>query len=93
MTPARKRRIVQYTIEYFDALQQQEAGDAVIFYMDESYCHQGHCLNSGWVHDGVTGTARRLARSAVLAAAKAVWAGNPTRATRLPASLRVHTSF
>ena len=46
----RNSLIRNYIYKYADALKQQEDGDAVIVYMDESYVYSHHCTASFWHH-------------------------------------------
>ena len=46
----RNSLIRNYIYNYADALKQQEDGDAVLVYMDESYIYSHHCTASFWYH-------------------------------------------
>src|SRR5687768_9420472 len=47
---AKAARIRQFIFEYAAALSEEEAGTAVIVYMDESYIHSHHATKKGWFH-------------------------------------------
>lgn len=49
---ARSARIRQFIIEYAEALAEEQAGRAVIVYTDESFIHQHHSCQLGWVRVG-----------------------------------------
>lgn len=42
LNEARIARIRRFLVEFSGALAEEEAGEAVIIYMDESFCHQLH---------------------------------------------------
>jgi hypothetical protein len=51
MKPQAKRaRIRQFILEYAAALGEEEAGTAIIVYVDESYIHAHHGGKKGWFH-------------------------------------------
>jgi hypothetical protein len=51
MKPQAKRaRIRQFILEYAAALGEEEAGTAIIVYVDESYIHAHHASKKGWFH-------------------------------------------
>ena len=54
----RNSLIRNYIYKYADALKQQEDGDAVIVYMDESYVYSHHCTASFWHHVSNSSTSR-----------------------------------
>jgi transposase len=45
---AKNARIRQFILEYAAALAEEEAGTAIIVYMDESYIHAHHASKKGW---------------------------------------------
>ena len=47
---AKNTRIRQFILEYAAALSEEEAGTAVIVYMDESYIHAHLASKKGWFH-------------------------------------------
>ena len=47
---AKNARIRQYILEIAAALKEEEAGTAVIVYVDESYIHAHHASKKGWFH-------------------------------------------
>ena len=47
---ARNVRIRQFILEYAAALSEEEAGRAIVVYMDESYIHSHHATKKGWFH-------------------------------------------
>jgi transposase len=47
---AKNVRIRQFILEYAGALLEEEAGTAVIVYVDESYIHAHHAGKKGWFH-------------------------------------------
>jgi hypothetical protein len=47
---AKAARTRQFILEYAAALKEEEAGTAVIVYMDESYIHSHHAAKKGWFH-------------------------------------------
>jgi hypothetical protein len=47
---AKDVRIRQFIMEYAAALSEEQAGAAVIVYMDESYIHTHHASKYGWFH-------------------------------------------
>jgi hypothetical protein len=47
---AKNVRIRQYIMEYAAALAEEEAGRAIIVYVDESYIHSHHASKKGWFH-------------------------------------------
>jgi transposase len=47
---ARHIRIRQFVLEYAAALAEEEAGTAIIVYVDESYIHSHHASKKGWLH-------------------------------------------
>jgi len=47
---AKNIRIRQYIAEYAAALAEEEAGRAIIVYVDESYIHSHHANKKGWFH-------------------------------------------
>lgn len=47
----RNNLIRNYIYKYADALRQEEDGDAVIVYMDESYIFSHHCSSFFWYHE------------------------------------------
>jgi Winged helix-turn helix len=51
MKPQSKNvRIRQFILEYAAALSEEEAGTAIIVYVDESYIHAHHASKKGWFH-------------------------------------------
>jgi transposase len=51
MKPQAKRvRIRQFIVEYAAALAEEEAGRAIVVYVDESYIHAHHASKKGWFH-------------------------------------------
>lgn len=48
---ARKIRMRQFILEYAAALDREEAGDAVVVYMDESYIHTHTATKYGWFNN------------------------------------------
>jgi transposase len=47
---AKNARIRQFILEYAAALAEEEAGTAIIVYVDESYIHAHHASKKGWFH-------------------------------------------
>jgi len=47
---AKNARIRQFILEYAAALEDEQAGSAVIVYVDESYIHAHHASRKGWFH-------------------------------------------
>jgi transposase len=47
---AKHARIRQFILEYAAALAEEEAGTAIIVYVDESYIHAHHASKKGWFH-------------------------------------------
>ncbi len=47
---AKNVRIRQFILEYAAALAEEEAGAAIIVYVDESYIHAHHASKKGWFH-------------------------------------------
>ena len=47
---AKNARIRQFILEYAAALAEEQAGTAVIVYVDESYIHAHHASKKGWFH-------------------------------------------
>lgn len=47
---AKRVRIRQFILEYAAALAEEEAGTAVVVYVDESYIHAHHASKNGWFH-------------------------------------------
>ena len=49
---AKKARIRQFILEYAAALAEEEAGTAIVVYVDESYIHAHQANKYGWFHEG-----------------------------------------
>jgi len=47
---AKHARIRQFILEYAAALAEEQAGTAIIVYVDESYIHAHHASKKGWFH-------------------------------------------
>jgi transposase len=47
---AKNARIRQFILEYAAALAEEQAGSAIIVYVDESYIHAHHASKKGWFH-------------------------------------------
>ena len=47
---ARNARLRQFILEYAAALSEQDKGNAVIVYTDESFIHTTHSFKKGWFH-------------------------------------------
>jgi transposase len=47
---AKNVRIRQFILEYAAALKEEEAGTALLVYVDESYIHTHHASKKGWFH-------------------------------------------
>jgi DDE superfamily endonuclease len=47
---AKNARIRQFVLEYAAALAEEEKGDAVVVYMDESFIYAHHARRMGWFH-------------------------------------------
>mmetsp|Transcript_38960 Transcript_38960/g.71979 ORF Transcript_38960/g.71979 Transcript_38960/m.71979 type:complete len:122 (+) Transcript_38960:90-455(+) len=53
---ARMDQIRDFVIEYDKLLREEEAGNIIIVYTDESYCDTNHAVTCSWHPEGTTGT-------------------------------------